>query len=403
MILWGHITLMFYLYFFWQETKKKEKEEALRLLTELKSVISVRAQDTAKREQIALDKAKGGLENIKSDNMESDNQTSNKISPEINNLNTDGSPNIVVHNQNLETTENINMENVTDTKTSSGKAKTSERVNSKMETSTNVEPVEMVIKPRKQKYVYCPPEDEMNNSTCTGSITSPQFIGLPVLGRQQDVEERLGRLSGANISFTSMLAAQAVAQSQRIGLNAQTFGDDDLIYDNSDSSDEDCKSRDSLNHDSEDDSMENNPNNDYNLKDGQNFVGLNRDEFDDNDSLKDDYEHDLHDFNNLETCKNDSDDSLEINDSVENHISDEENDLIETDFGVNDQNIHHDLHNICCNHDSDQNDDRSSNHDSDDNNVQNHDKNCDVNSVQEGNNDDLDENCTENCCHESKQ
>jgi hypothetical protein len=33
-----------------------------------------------------------------------------------------------------------------------------------------------------------------------------------------------------------MLAAQAVAQSQRIGLNVQTFGDDndcdDLIYDN---------------------------------------------------------------------------------------------------------------------------------------------------------------------------
>jgi hypothetical protein len=43
----------------------------------------------------------------------------------------------------------------------------------------------------------------------TGNITGLQFIGLPVLGRQQDVEERLGRLSGANISFTSMLAAQA--------------------------------------------------------------------------------------------------------------------------------------------------------------------------------------------------
>jgi hypothetical protein len=46
------------------------------------------------------------------------------------------------------------MENVTDTKNSIGKAKTSETVNSdEMETSTNVEPVEMVIKPRKQKYV----------------------------------------------------------------------------------------------------------------------------------------------------------------------------------------------------------------------------------------------------------
>lgn len=371
--------MFYFLFYCLQEKKKKEREEALRLLTELKSVISVRAQDTAKREQIALDKAKGGLGNIKTDNIESDNQTSNKISPEINNVNTDGSLNAVVHNQNLETTENIDMENVTDIKNSIGKAKTNKTVNSdEMETSTNVEPVEMVIKPRKQKYVYCPPEDEMNSSTCTGNITGPQFIGLPVLGRQQDVEEKLGRLSGANISFTSMLAAQAVAQSQRIGLNVQTFGDDydDLIYDNSDSSDEDCKSRDSLNHDSEDDSIENNLKNYDSLKDGQNFIDLNRDECDDNDSLKDDDEDDLHDRCNLETFKNDSDDSLEINDSIENHISDEENDLIDTDFGANnDQNIHHDLHNICCNHDCDQNDDRSSNHDSDDdNNVQN--KSC---------------------------
>lgn len=387
--------MFYFLFFCLQEKKKKEKEEALRLLTELKSVISVRAQDTAKREQIALNKAKGGLGNIKTDNIESENQTSNKISTEKNNVNvnTDGSLNDVVHN------ENINMENVTDTKNSIDKAKTSETVNSdEMETSTNVEPVEMVIKPRKQKYVYCPPEDEMNSSTCTGNITGPQFIGLPVLGRQQDVEERLGRLSGANISFTSMLAAQAVAQSQRIGLNVQTFGDDndydDLIYDNSDSSEEDYKSRDSLNHDSEDDdSIENNPKNDDSLKDGQNFVDLNRDEFDDNDSLKDDYEHDLHDCYNLETCKNDSDDSLEINDSIENRISDEENDLIDTDFGAkNDQNIHDDLHNVCCNHECDQDDDRSSNHDSDDDiNVQNKDKNCDENSVHESNKNDLDE------------
>jgi hypothetical protein len=53
----------------------------------------------------------------------------------------------------------------------------------------------------------------------------------------------------------------------------------------------------------------------------------------------------LHDCYNLETCKNDSDDSLEINDSIENRISDEENDLIDTDFGAkNDQNIHDDYH-----------------------------------------------------------
>jgi hypothetical protein len=91
------------------------------------------------------------LGNIKTDNIESENQTSNKISTEKNNVNvnTYGSLNDVVHH------ENINMENVTDTKNSIGKAKTSETVNSdEMETSTNVQPVEMVIKPRKQKYVY---------------------------------------------------------------------------------------------------------------------------------------------------------------------------------------------------------------------------------------------------------
>lgn len=37
-----------------QEIKRKEKEEALRMLTELKSVISVRAVETEKREKVAL-------------------------------------------------------------------------------------------------------------------------------------------------------------------------------------------------------------------------------------------------------------------------------------------------------------------------------------------------------------
>ncbi|XP_046542637.1 vezatin-like isoform X4 [Haliotis rubra] len=46
-----------------REKKKREKQEALRLLTELKSVISVRAYDREKREQIALSKNGSRKEN----------------------------------------------------------------------------------------------------------------------------------------------------------------------------------------------------------------------------------------------------------------------------------------------------------------------------------------------------
>ncbi|XP_067684300.1 vezatin-like [Haliotis asinina] len=57
-----------------REKKKREKQEALRLLTELKSVISVRAHDREKREQIALSKMGQG-KTTSSGHDTSDNET----------------------------------------------------------------------------------------------------------------------------------------------------------------------------------------------------------------------------------------------------------------------------------------------------------------------------------------
>ncbi|XP_048239138.1 vezatin-like isoform X2 [Haliotis rufescens] len=66
-----------------REKKKREKQEALRLLTELKSVISVRAQDREKREQIALSKMGQGKTTPAGHNDEPTTETSGNVTKNI--------------------------------------------------------------------------------------------------------------------------------------------------------------------------------------------------------------------------------------------------------------------------------------------------------------------------------
>ncbi|XP_071122997.1 vezatin-like [Mytilus edulis] len=326
--------------------KKREKEEALRVLTELKSVISFRAQDTAKREQAALQKSKGteshnnvetdkvehALQETKPDNQYKDLNQKEKLEEEENTFpvqdcdKTNAEKSVTPGSNNE---EHLNSEITVNTFNSIN------TVDSQSQYEKN-QNSESIIRPKKQKYVYCPPEDEMNNSTET--ITGPQFIALPVLGRQDGVEDRLERLSGANLSFTAMLAAQAVAQSQKIGLNVQTFGDDDgdeLIYDD-DSFDEEDKSEDSLDHDNDDnDSLNHDDSENDSLKDNHHHdpnVSLRKDKVF-NDSLQTDYDNDslkgdhvCNDANHDKHDDHDSDDSLEPND-VEKHQCGEDSNL----------------------------------------------------------------------------
>lgn len=276
-----------------KEKKRKEKEEALRLLTELKSVISVRAQDTAKREQIALGKAKGGKDTH-------EHTPQNEADVEQGDLNPDSSTNVIC-------SENKSIKN-NERRQQNDKTVESE-CNTKQ--TSKEEQQENIIKPRKHKYVYCPPEDERDTST--GCISGPQFFGLPVLGKQEDVEERLCRLSGANLPFTSLLASQAVAQSQKIGLHVQMFGDDqqdDYFIDDDDSLNEDSKSRDSLDDDSKEDSLQ-----------------------DDDDVSRDHCNDDL---------KSDSDDSLD-----ENYFPNEGRDLKDEFNDQNTDNKDHNMFNTC--------------------------------------------------------
>lgn len=309
-------------------------------------MISFRAQDTAKREQAALQKSKGteSHNNVENDKIE---QSSQETGPDnqYKNLNQKEKlkeEEITIHVQdndktNAEKTVTTGSNNevqlnteVTVNTFNSINTVDSQSQNEKNQTS------ESIIRPKKQKYVYCPPEDEMNNSTET--ITGPQFIALPVLGRQGVVEDRLERLSGANLSFTAMLAAQAVAQSQKIGLNVQTFGDDygdELIYDD-DSFDEEDKSEDSLDHDNDDnDSLNHDDSENDSLKDNHDHdpnVSLRKDKVF-NDSLQTDYDNDslkgdhvCNDANHDKHDDHDSDDSLEPND-VEKHQCGEDSNL----------------------------------------------------------------------------
>ncbi|XP_071084083.1 vezatin-like [Haliotis cracherodii] len=66
-----------------REKQKREKQEALRLLTELKSVISIRAQDREKREQIALSKMGQGKTTPAGHNDEPTTETSENVTKNI--------------------------------------------------------------------------------------------------------------------------------------------------------------------------------------------------------------------------------------------------------------------------------------------------------------------------------
>lgn len=312
------------LWLFKQEKKRKEKEEALRVLTELKSVISVRAEDTAKREQAALLKSKRLL-------------NPNELKPKKNSTEDGGTDESQAHD-----TNNVNKTILNDTNGQATKQGSDSEETTPVVTPVNEKPTDAVgsgsvpnhnnqgldldeeheikMKPRKQKYVYCPPENEM--ATSIGPIPGPQFFKLPVLGKQEVpvVEERLERLSGANLPFASMVAAQAVAQSQRFGLNMQTFGDqdDNFTYDSSDNND--CKSEDSLDNDSLNNFQSEGSKGDEHFNDSL--------QTDETDSIKDDFckqsNHDSDIDDNDSLCgdkhdqldlNHDSDDSLEVNNS----------------------------------------------------------------------------------------
>ncbi|XP_064611145.1 vezatin-like [Liolophura sinensis] len=182
--------------------KKKEKEEAVRLLSELRTVISGLAEERKKKEERIL-LAKYGF--VQSECHSGDNVQSVSLESRVDVQSTPGTVSAGV---------NIQSDNV--------------KEESLMNSGQNLPKV--TIKPAAE-------EDELSPL----SVKPPALLqDLPVssgstetfvdAGEQASVSSRLERLAGPNLSFTASLAAQAVAKYRLLGLESQTFGDDNDIY-----------------------------------------------------------------------------------------------------------------------------------------------------------------------------
>lgn len=182
--------------------KKKEKEEALRLLSELRTVISGLAEERKKKEERIL-LAKYGF--VQSKSHPGDDVKSDRVEPKVYVQTTSGAC--------LET-DSAGIDN-------SGFVKREQLTNS----SQNLPKV--TIKLEEVGDVSGINRSALLQDMPVSSGGSEAFVDTD---EQVSVSRRLERLAGANLSFTASLAAQAVAKSRLLGLESQTFGDDDDTY-----------------------------------------------------------------------------------------------------------------------------------------------------------------------------
>ncbi|XP_069141218.1 vezatin-like isoform X3 [Argopecten irradians] len=293
-----------------KEKKKKEKQEAMRLLTELKSVISVRATEREIRENKALEKAR--LQN-NGPTSDTDGET----------CTTSGA---VTLSQNATSDEDIVNKNVTQTmnmadivcsqKLQSDSRSTDDKIDVCMRTEAGILILQQVNDSRssddlkhckqltecddlsesedkesKLNLTYCDnkktekclqdrsgeesqdsEEERFSGGYIKRKVKLPEYTdsesdegeevlkdwrsviqsehiscyndensqtGLPdekdnnddgynpLIRDQESLAERMARLSGANLSFSSNVAAMAAARSRDMGLSEATFGDDD--------------------------------------------------------------------------------------------------------------------------------------------------------------------------------
>ncbi|XP_033746474.1 vezatin-like isoform X2 [Pecten maximus] len=303
-----------------KERKKKEKQEAMRLLTELKSVISVRATEREIRENKALEKARSQI-NGPTSGTDGESRTSSGADAQPGKVISDGK---MTDKSVIQTTSNIegtvclhcglerlqcDLESLQcDLETQSSNSKTvmcnctitepglqmfgqlkdcngtddsmeckqtecdnqSETENEESNCSINEHDIK-----RTEKWIQDRSGEESQDSEEEGfsrmynqrKVRLPEYTDSesdggeelvknfcsiiqskhvrcndednssipddndsnynPMIKDQESLAERMARLSGANISFSSNVAAMAAARSRDMGLSEATFGDDD--------------------------------------------------------------------------------------------------------------------------------------------------------------------------------
>ncbi|XP_060063827.1 vezatin-like isoform X2 [Ylistrum balloti] len=281
--------------------KKKEKQEAMRLLMELKSVISVRATEREIRENKALEKSR-----LQSNGTVSDDNTSSGDSTLQGKVANYGKTTVKSAKQTPDTVaDNACLQCDLERQSYDGKTRnrlfncTSEELRVQMfrhlkdehstEDSINCKQTECDYpldtlneesncnqaeynkyvqdgsgeqsedsesehfssrykqrKVRLPEYTDSESEgEELVNSWCriiqservqsttenkldTGDQEDYVSIDNPLIKGQETLTERVARLSGANMAFSSNVAAMAAARSRDMGLSEATFGDDDI-------------------------------------------------------------------------------------------------------------------------------------------------------------------------------
>lgn len=198
-----------------QERKKREKQEALRLLTELKSVISVRAEEMGRRERIAQERKYGpvspettGDRKLESSVRREDCHQETRSTPEDYPKRLCNSEQESVH----VCLENEKKELDTDNDCTNGekyKRTTPEQFKSKADDTQS----------EGRLFTTGSEEDSVDCSLGNFPHSVPRDGILPV--------------HSPSFQFSSNLAAMAVARSREFGLTEDTFGDSESDSDQS--------------------------------------------------------------------------------------------------------------------------------------------------------------------------
>lgn len=212
-----------------QERKKREKQEALRLLTELKSVISVRAEEMGRRERIAQERKYGpvspettGDRKLESSVRREDCHQETRSTPEDYPKRLCNSEHESVH----VCLENEKKELDTDNDCTNGekyKRTTPEQFKSEAD-DTNSESGQKPDPERDNQsegrlFTTGSEEDSVDCSLGNFPHSVPRDGILPV--------------HSPSFQFSSNLAAMAVARSREFGLTEDTFGDSESDSDQS--------------------------------------------------------------------------------------------------------------------------------------------------------------------------
>ncbi|KAL4226026.1 hypothetical protein ACF0H5_014013 [Mactra antiquata] len=239
-----------------KEKKRKEKQEALRMLTELKSVISVRAVETERRERAAILRMHPELQNNETTDLDRDLPSSFKPSDTVVDQCKAGLVDQTV--ESAEPFNEVNEKQEKECEQENGSKTTSDMFHLSINESSphSVTTSLGVRRLRKSNMLDLSDSDDGDYPDEGGEVetgisaetnhailsktefTSGEFVDgdsdsenvtdfVPFKLPAATLEERLEKIAGAKFGFSSDLAMQAVAKRRDFGgLNEETFGGD---------------------------------------------------------------------------------------------------------------------------------------------------------------------------------